>query len=406
MEKEISSHFKKYLLTNSAIVSFRYVVVAAVGLAVSVAFARLSTKEVFGQYQFILALFSFFAVFSLPGLNLAALKSASRGELGTVSQAVRLSFLASMMAVPLLVGYGAYALLGGRTDELVGWACIIFGSLFPLLNAPNTWYVYYEGRLHFFPVAIRVIGSSVLTALLLFLGLWYQVSILFLVSSWFFTSIFCTWFFYWEVLQEERKNKNEPGRLDVQYGIWVTIQKFVVGLTESIPVLAISFFLSFEAVANFQVAFVFVGAVSGLLGALTAMAFPVIFSNLASKHSKLLLYSVLSGTIASLGYVLFVETIFLFVYGNQYRESFELARLFVGLPFLVALRMYFVNIFTARRENMYIIFSYIVANTVSAILLWLSIRMGVSFAWSTALYVYSLNLQLLSILALRYYRLK
>lgn len=403
MEKIIFSHFKKNMLANSFLISFRYAMVAAIGLATSVAFARLSTKEIFGQYQFVLSILAFFSVFSLPGLNLAALKSVSHGEIGVVSQAVRLSFFGGILATPFLVGYGVYVLFSGNHDIIIGWSCIVFGFLFPLLNAPNTWYVYYEGRLRFLPVVVRVIGSSALTALLLFLGLWNRVGMLSLISIWFFTSILFSWFFYWEVAKEEQKNKSDSSKLDVRYGLRVTAQKFVVSLTENIPIIAISFFLGFEAVANFQVASVFVGAVSGLLGALTAMTLPVIFSDINNKHSKLLLYSIFSGIIASLGYALFVEILFLFVYGNQYYESLELARLFIFIPFLVSLRLYFSNIFTARGESYRIVLVYGVANVISIVLFLIALNSGVTFRWSAGIYLYSVNLFILLPFALFYF---
>ncbi len=404
MEKIDFSLFKRDLLKNSTLVSLRYAIVAAVGLAVSLAFARHAPKEVFGQYQFVLSLFSFFAIFSLPGLNVAALKSVSRGEgAGVVRQAVRLSFLWSLAAVPLLVGYGSYMLLSGGSNVPVGWACILFGIFFPLLNAPNTWYAYYEGRLQFLPVTIRVIGLTIASAAFLFAGLWNQLNVLFLVAIWFSTSIVGSWLFYWEIVRKENRDTKEPGKLDVSYGFKVTLQKFVVGLTENVPIIAISTFLGFEAVANFQVASVFVGAVAGLLGALIAMGLPVIFSSNEKKHPQLLFYSILSGIIASAGYALLVETLFLSMYGVQYQESFELARLLIPLPFLVSIRVYFMNIFTAREENGRIISTYLVANGIAALLFLISTDQGLNFVMSAGIYLYALNFLLIFPLARRYF---
>lgn len=396
-------NFKKNIFTNSALVLFRYIVIAGVGLALSISFAHFSTKEVFGQYQFILSVFALFSVFSLPGLNIAALKSVSRGESGAITQAVRMSFFWSMIAMPFLIGYGIYKIYVGVIESsMIGWIFIFFGLLFPFLNAPNTWYVHYEGRLMFLPVTIRTIFASLFTATLLFLGLWNQQSIFILVSIWFFTSALFGWFFYWEVRKIERQTENRPALLDVPYGFRVSVQKFFVGLTENIPVIAISLFLGFEAVANFQVTAVFVGAVSGLLGALAAMALPVIFSDVDARHKGLLLYSVLSGVLASIGYVILVEALFLFVYGEQYRESFELARLLVFLPLLVSLRMFMVNIFTARGENGRIILVYAVANA-AAVLVFVTTFGSVSFALSAGAYLYILNLGLLLPLAGYYF---
>lgn len=394
MKEENFLIFKKDIFTNSFLVSFRYVAIAAIGLVVSIAFAHLSTKQTFGQYQFILSVLTLFSVFSLPGLNIAALKSVSQGECGVVSQAVRLSFFGGILAIPLLVGYGVYVLLTGSSDSVIGWACVLFGFLFPFLNASNTWYVHYEGRLLFRPVVIRTVISSILTALALVFGLWIHAGLLALVSAWFFSTVLYSWFFYWEVLEEEHKYKEKPGTLDIRYGLRVSLQKFIVGLTENIPIIAISFFLGFEAAANFQVVSVFVGAVSGLLGALTAMALPVIFSDTDNNHKGLLLQSVFSGVLASVGYAVFVEIFFSIIYGNQYYESFQLAHLLVFLPLLVSLRLFFVNIFTAREENSLIVFSYILANIFSIVLFILVFKTA-PFSWSAGVYLYSINLSLL-----------
>ena len=402
MEETTLANFKKHFLANSALISFRYVAVAGIGLALSVAFAHLSTKQIFGQYQFMLSVLAMLSVVSLPGLNIAALKLVAEGKSGAVSQTVRLSFLWGILAIPLLVGYGTYILLRGSMDSTIGWVFIFFGGLFPFLNAPNTWYVHYEGRLVFLPVVIRTICASILMAVLLFLGLWNQWSLFSLISIWFFVSTLTGWFFYWEVRRKELRSRREVGILDVSYGIRVSFQKFSVGLTESIPVIAISFFLGFEAVANFQVASVFVGAVSGLLGALTAMALPVIFSNTDEHQGTLLLYSGLSGIVASIGYAILVEILFLAIYGDQYRESFDLARLLVFLPCLISLRMFLVNMFTARGENVRIILVYVLANAV-AILFFLATFGRMSFVWSVGAYLYMLNGILLLLLAGAYF---
>lgn len=388
------SNFKKNFLANSALISFRYVAVAGIGLAISVAFAHLSTKQIFGQYQFMLSVLALFSVFSLPGLNIAALKAVSQGKSGVVTQAVRLSFLWGALAIPFLIGYGIYILFVGNIDSTIGWMCIFSGLLFPFLNAPNTWYVHYEGRLLFLPVVIRTVGASVLTALAIFFGLWNHLGLSALVSIWFFSTVITTWFFYWEVRKEELELQDEVGILDVSYGIRVSVQKFFVGLTENIPIIAISFFAGFEAVANFQVAIIFVGAVSGLLGALTVMALPVIFSDRTGRHENLLSHSIFSGILASVGYGILVETFFLFVYGDQYQESFNLARLLVFLPIIISLRMFFVNVLTAKGKNTYIIAAYAVVNII-AIFFFMTTFGRMLFTWSAAIYLYTLNIGLL-----------
>ena len=106
--------------------------------------------------------------------------------------------------------------------------------------------------------------------------------------------------------------------------------------------------------------------------------------------------------LASFGYFILVEVLFLAVYGERYRESFELARLLVILPFLVSLRMFFVNIFTAKGKNTFIVSVYVVANILSMILFIVMFKTA-PFVWSAGAYLYSINLLLLIPLAFAYF---
>ena len=58
-----------YAIKNEFWVYLRLGISLIIGLAVTVAFTRLAPKEVFGQYNFILAILAIASLLSIPGLN-------------------------------------------------------------------------------------------------------------------------------------------------------------------------------------------------------------------------------------------------------------------------------------------------------------------------------------------------
>lgn len=103
-----------YFVKNGFWMTLRQIVDLLSGLAISIAFARLATKEVFGQYQFIIAAFSIAGILSLPGLNISILRSVSRRCDGDYKRAVRTSFRWSLLGVPLLLIFGAFYFFFGN----------------------------------------------------------------------------------------------------------------------------------------------------------------------------------------------------------------------------------------------------------------------------------------------------
>lgn len=383
-------------------VSARYICVALAGIVTTTAFARLASKETLGQYQYVLSILAIFSVFSLPGLNMAAMKAVGQKNHTGVLDAVAKSFWTSLFAVPFLFIYAVYLFQKG--DYVVSMALAASTLLFPFFYAPNTWYAYYEGQSLFKPVAIRVVTSTILVTAVLVLGLYSKFDVVWLVCLYLAVSSLFSLYFYFEVRnavkRTTKKSAKEP--LDTKYGQRVTAQKFVYTMSESLPPITVGLLLGTVAVASFQVANVFLSGVSGLIGALAAISVPHFFTDLSSNHRNVFWQNVIIGILASIGYWVVIELIFMRIYGAQYTESFLLARSLVALPFLVSLRMFLVNYLTSRDKNYLIITSYLVANTVAlGIFIYCSHRF--SFSAAAASYLYALNILIFLPLAWAYF---
>src|SRR3989304_3173984 len=87
----------RYFLTSGSWVAGRYVLMGLLSLGISVAFARLGTAELYGQYQFVLAVVSFLSILSLPGLNTVTLIAVAKGIPRVLVDATRVCFRASWL---------------------------------------------------------------------------------------------------------------------------------------------------------------------------------------------------------------------------------------------------------------------------------------------------------------------
>jgi O-antigen/teichoic acid export membrane protein len=390
--------FSKKIVEDFFWISLRYGTASLVALFLSAAFARLTTKEVLGQYYFILSLVAFLSVFSLPGLNTAALRSVTRGGSGAVRQAVKLSFLGSFVAMPILIGYGLHLLQVGQGPFSVGLACLFLGLFYPFLYASNTWPVYYEGKLLFLPVSMRGALSTLAVAALMYGALTMGLDAFGLSCLWFFSNAIFSWFFFWRVSLKESQEKENEIMIDIPYGLGLSLQKFIINLIDNLPIFVVAYWVGYEAVAHYQIAIGFLVAILGFLTLFGSLTLPRIFSPQRSRLRDTLAQHVIVGIMSALGYLFLVEVFFQILYGNEYGESYQIAKALAVLPILLSTRIFCTNVFIAAKKSTALIMGYVTALTLSlsGLLFFLS---SLSFKDSIVIYMYAFNVILLGIFA-------
>lgn len=385
-----------YFLKSGFWVSFRYVFISFSGLILSIGFARLGSRELFGQYQSLLAFIALVSIFSLPGLAVTAFRSATEGRDWAMVQVVRYSFYASFLALPFIFGYAFYSWYWlGETTYALG--LFLGGIFFPFLYSTNKWYVIYEAHSLFRPVAWRSMLLSASTTLSIVVALFFHQGLLFVLLLYFFFTAFLNGIFFLEA--KRRVVVQEENQMDMRYTLLVSLQKFIFSLSESLPVLSISFLFGFEMLALFQVAYLLVSAVAGFLGGIAATYLPLLFRYKTFAHGKIFFQHLIIGVVLFLVLRVFIEVFFLDVYGEAYREALVIAECLSWLVILLPMRSFLINYFTAKDKNQHIIIILIIANILSfGTLLYLK---DISFQMSVV--AYSLALQITFILPLLWY---
>lgn len=373
-----------YLIKNGSWVSLRFFILAVGGWLVSIFFTRFSSKELLGQYQFIISLISMITVFSLPGLNAAALESIAKGKFAGVIRAVKLSFLFSLVGIPILLGYGFFNIFI-KDNLLLGSSLIFAGIISPLYYSLNTWSVYYEGQSLFKKSSLRIIILNIVLNFLLIIGIISKLNVLDLIIIFLTVNTAFFGYYFWEVFKKIKNLYDDY--IDVKFGISVSIQKFVYSFSSNLPPLAISFIFGVEWVAIFYIAYYVISSITAFLGNIITLYLPKLFKGCKLNHKSIILQNIFIGFIFWLIFIIFLKFLFLLIYGNDYLLSLKLSYQISFLLFLIPLKNYIVSYFMTKKRNWMLITIICIANLFSLIILYF--LRSLEFSKSIPIYLYS-----------------
>lgn len=376
-----------YLIKNGNWVTLRFIVLGLTGFLLSFFFAKFGSAQLLGQYQLILSIMAIVSVSSFLGLNSSALEAVVQGRYGAVVKAGRLIFRFSLIGMMVMLLIGFYYIVF-RHERLIGESVILAGFLMPGFYATTVWIVYYEGKLLFKPSALRAILLNIILTLLLILGIILKFDVLALIALYLVITIMFQWLFLRQVVQKIKDIENNS--IDIKFGISVSIQKFVAGLSSNLPPLMIGFFFGTNQLGIFFIAYYIVGALTAFLNNLLSLYMPILFKEQNLDHKKILIMNGAVGAVVWVVFIIFLKYFFIRIYGEEFRSSLELAYAISFLLFLIPLHIYLVSFFSTRKKNGLLILVFCLANLLGLLILWLT--KGTGFTKSITLYLYVLEL--------------
>jgi len=334
----------EYFLPSGLWVAGRYILLGVLSLLISIAFARLGTAELYGQYQFALAVVSLLSVLTIPGLNTVTLIAVAKGLPKVLIGATRICFQAGWLVSALVAILGIYY-LSANDQSGVGWSLIGASALLPFFYGPNGWYTYYEGQRDFRSTTKRILLANGLVAAVLLFGLWQDWPLPALVISYFLVNAASTVYFYQEVRKKIDDDRSVP--VDVKAGVLFTLQKSSSSLPDTVQPLVVSSLYGFSTLGIFMIAYTLVNSAAGLISALAATYLPLLLKYKKLLHGKIVVQNLGLGILLAAAYLLFVTVLFVPLYGTRFLDSFHLAQYFSGAVALMPLKQYFTSYFTA-----------------------------------------------------------
>lgn len=130
------------------------------GFGMAMAFAHLSTPEVYGQYRYLMALLGVIGLTALPGMTVAVMRASARGDDGALREGMRARGRAAPLGVVILLALAL--VLGTRGQPALGRALVIAALCFPLLTALELYLPFLGGRQDYLRYAL---SQAAVTAL-------------------------------------------------------------------------------------------------------------------------------------------------------------------------------------------------------------------------------------------------
>jgi O-antigen/teichoic acid export membrane protein len=382
-----------YVIKNEFWVYLRQGISLIISLAVPIAFARLAPKEVYGQYNFILAILAIASLLSIPGLNQAVVRSTARGYEGSYKQAVKTSFLWSLLGIPALLGVGAYYYY--YSTQIIGICLMMSSIFFPFIYAPNIWDSFLTGKKRF-DVAARygIIQAATNAAAIIGILFLNADRLVLILAAYLITSSLMACLLYRQSLRYIENNARDDECQ--KYGYFLTTTNIVGTLATNIDRILIGILLGAPELAIYAIAIAIPTRIKDLQKFVWAPFMPKIseqgtrMREAVAKGKGLILPLALIIAGASLLYWLFVDDIILLLFSPKYVEAGVYSRMLLFM-ILFSIPATFLAAFTiARKKTKSIVLGYLVFPFVK-----LAIMFGFIYQWGVWGAVWGLNLSML-----------
>ena len=382
---------------SSLWITIRYAFVAGTGFFSTILLTRLLVPEVYGAFQYYLALIAFFSFLTLPGLNLAALKSVAEGNPSVMFQAIVYSFCCGGLIIPSVLLWEFFMV----EKMMVSFPWLLFICLLSVpFYAFNTWYVFYEGQQNFFASALRAMLVATVTVVTLVILAFFQSSPAVLLSGYFLSGSIVAFIFCIEIYFLVKKTKINAS-LDLKYGYKATFQKFITSLSETLPLLLIGSFYGTVEVATFQIAFYIYLSFSGYLSALSSMLLPKFFLGYHLRGGRLVIQQGIIGILVGITIIFISFIIFPVLFHDSYQEGRYILLLLTPFACLLPIRNYLATYLSAKEPG-YMTIIVLIANSIAASVFIFNLEKG--FIVSGVSYLGTVSLILLVLLTHRYLR--
>lgn len=343
-----------YFIKGSFWNSLNQLVNVTLGMILSVFLARFTTQDVLGNYNFIISIMSMLSIIAMPGLNVSLMKSVSNKKDGVYVRSFRLSFLWSLIGVPMLLVMGLYYYF--ESNMVVVGICLLLAAIFfPLFYAPNNWQYLLQGKKRFdilskssiIQTFIRTL--AVILAVIIGKGSLIPIVIAFLISN----SLFNIFYYY----KYKRLVKNDLEDEDwKKTGYKLTFVEFTLIAYDNIDRIFIGILLGPAQLAIYVIAVSIINLIRGSF----SQIFRVFTPKILEMKKELICYNLKKFMpwfiISNIGLVILlfivIPLIITLLYSEKYVESIFYAQIYlITIPLAFIMSITNTALIAIRKEN-------------------------------------------------------
>jgi len=220
-------------------------------LGLSIAYANLLSQQVFGTYKYILSIYGFLALLTLPGINTAITQSVSKGFEKSFTYGVKKKLkwgaLGSLVSL-ILAGY--YFIQG---NLILSVSMIMTAMFFPFIDTFGIFTNFLEGKKRFKEKVIYDIIINLFSALAIILTIFFTKNIFLILVAYFASYSIGRIVFHIITIKKFKPNKNTDEQM-YSFGKSLTLFQIVSNATQYIDKILLFTILGAPQVAIFTFA--------------------------------------------------------------------------------------------------------------------------------------------------------
>lgn len=261
-----------YFLKGGAWLSASFIISTISSLVLGLALANLLPKTVYGQYNYVLTIFSLISLTALPGINTALIQSIAKGYEGSISNAFRAQLQWSLLGTTLSL-IGAVFYFFYLHDTIIALALILVAVFIPITR-PLTIYAYIlRGKKNFRLDAITFSIAQTTLTVVLIITAFFTPQVLPLFAAYCLISLLVDAIFLYKIYIKGKWNEKQDNSL-VSYGKHLTVINLLSTISASIDRLVIFNLLGPVSLAVYSLAITPPEQIKALFGIGDALALP------------------------------------------------------------------------------------------------------------------------------------
>ena len=313
----------------------------------AVAFSRLVSKEVYGNYKYILSLGSVLTAFSLTGIASAITQAVVRGYDGALRQGFKESLRWSFFIIIGSCVAGVYYILSDNAT--LGISFFIIGSFTPILNSSMLFLPFLNGKKEFRKIAIYNIWESVVPATAMLGTLFFTQNIIILVFSYFVSNSLIAYLLYRRTLSHYKPSNLIDAR-SLPFGKHVSLLNILGVIGDKIDSLLLFHFFGGSTLAVYTFATAIPNQIIGVFKNIGLLVIPR-YANRDLESIKHELYRKMARLAIVLAIMVvlyyFLAPYFFSLFFPQYIEAVSYSRLY-SLIFIITSGVFHTSVLESK----------------------------------------------------------
>ncbi|MFC1801910.1 oligosaccharide flippase family protein [Patescibacteria group bacterium] len=252
------------------------IIPTAVGISLTIAFANLLPKEVFGTYKYVLSIAGFLSAFSLTGMWTALLKDVAQGREGVIKSAFWISFRWSLGASAIALILATYYFVKGNL--VLGISSSLIALSLPILNSGSLYPAFLSGKKDFKLFSVTRILSGVIITGTMIATLFVTQNIIIIITAYFIITTAVSLSFYLFTVNKYKTIKEAISKETLRYAKHLSFMGILGRLADHLDKLLLWHFAGPIQLAIYTFATKPIIELRGLLGNVFPLALPK-FSN-------------------------------------------------------------------------------------------------------------------------------